>query len=169
LTGILCYIGIGSNLGDALQNCKEAAESLSRISEIQLTGLSSFYKSEPVGMEKQNWFVNAAAEIKTTLAARELLHVLQDIEHNKGRSREIKGGPRIIDLDILFYGQDIITEDDLMVPHPELHRRRFVLEPLHEIASYFIHPVFGISVRGLRDRLSDYKIVELLEKHDRQG
>ena len=77
-----------------------------------------------------------------------------------GRSREIKGGPRIIDLDLLLYGQEIIHEVDLMVPHPEIHQRRFVLEPLREIASYFIHPVFGISMRGLKDRLDDHKIVE---------
>jgi 2-amino-4-hydroxy-6-hydroxymethyldihydropteridine diphosphokinase len=164
LTGIFCYIGIGSNLGDALQNCKDAVESISRINEIQLTGMSSFYSSEPVGIENQNWFVNAVIEIKTTLAARDLLPVLQKIENTMGRTREIKGGPRIIDLDLLFYGQDIIDDADLTVPHPEIHKRRFVLEPLNEIASYFIHPAFGISVRGLKDRLNDQKAVKLLEK-----
>jgi 2-amino-4-hydroxy-6-hydroxymethyldihydropteridine diphosphokinase len=164
LNGIICYIGIGSNLEDALQNCQKAIENLLRKDEIQLTGVSSFYRSEPVGWENQNWFVNAVVEIKTTLSARELLNILLGIENTMGRRRGIKGGPRIIDLDILFHGHDIINEVDLIVPHPELHKRRFVLEPLNEIASYFIHPAFGISVRGLKDRLQDEKIVEMIEK-----
>jgi len=164
LTGIFCYIGIGSNLGDPLQNCEDAIANLSRINEIQLTGWSSFYNSEPVGLENQNWFVNAVVEIKTTLAARDLLHVLQSVEKVMGRKRETKDGSRIIDLDLLFYGHDVIDEDDLTVPHPEIHKRRFVLEPLSEIASYFIHPAFGVSVRGLKDRLSDKKVVQLLRK-----
>lgn len=162
LNGIYCYIGIGSNLGDALQNCRDAVYRLSQIRATQLTGVSSFYKSEPVGIENQDWFVNAVVEIKTGLMPNELLHALQSIENAMGRKREIKGGPRIIDLDFLFYGQDIIDEPDLQVPHPEIHKRRFVLEPLNEVASYFIHPVFGISVRGLKDRLNDRKIVEYL-------
>jgi len=145
-----------------LQNCKDAVERLSRVNEIQLTGISSFYKSEPVGIENQNWFVNAVVEVKTTLAAHDLLYVLQNIENKMGRRREIKGGPRIIDLDLLFYGQNVIEHDGLNVPHPEIHRRRFVLEPLNEIASYFIHPAFGVSVRGLKDRLNDKKVVKLL-------
>jgi 2-amino-4-hydroxy-6-hydroxymethyldihydropteridine diphosphokinase len=164
LTGTICYIGIGSNLGDALQNCKDAIESISRVNEIELIRKSSFYKTQPVGIESQNWFVNAVAEIKTTLFAHDLLFVLQTVEKAMGRKKATKGGPRIIDLDLLFYGQDVIDEVDLTVPHPEIHKRRFVLEPLGEIASYFIHPAFGISVHGMKDRLQDQKIVELLEK-----
>ena len=146
-----------------MQNCKDAVESLSRINEIQLARMSSFYNSEPVGIENQNWFVNAVVEIKTTLTACSLLYVLQNIENTMGRRREIKGGPRIIDLDLLFYGQNVIDEDDLKVPHPKIQRRRFVLEPLNEIASYFIHPAFGVSVRRLKDRLNDQKIVRKID------
>jgi len=164
LNGIVCYIGIGSNLGNTLQNCKYAIESLSRINGINPTQISSFYKTEPVGIEKQNYFINAVVEIIASLSARDLLQALRKIEGDMGRKREIKGGPRIIDLDLLFYGQDVIREIDLVVPHPEIHKRRFVLEPLYEIASYFIHPVFGISIRGLRDRLTDTKIVEMIKK-----
>ena len=164
MNGIVCYIGIGSNLGNTLQNCKYAIESLSRINGINPTRTSSFYKTEPVGIEKQNYFINAVVEITTTLSARDLLQALRKIEKDMGRKREAKGGPRIIDLDLLFYGQDVIRETDLVVPHPEIHKRRFVLEPLYEIASYFIHPVFGISIRGLRDRLTDTKIVEMIKK-----
>ena len=164
MNGIVCYIGIGSNLGNTLQNCKYAIESLSRINGINPTRTSSFYKTEPVGIEKQNYFINAVVEITTILSARDLLQALRKIEGDMGRKREIKGGPRIIDLDLLFYGQDVIREIDLVVPHPEIHKRRFVLEPLYEIASYFIHPVFGISIRGLRDRLNDTKIVEMIKE-----
>jgi 2-amino-4-hydroxy-6-hydroxymethyldihydropteridine diphosphokinase len=168
LTGTICYIGIGSNLGDALQNCKDAIESISRVNEIELIRNSSFYKTQPVGIESQNWFVNTVAEIKTMLFAHDLLFVLQTVENAMGRKKKTKGGPRIIDLDLLFYGQDIIDEVDLTVPHPGIHKRRFVLEPLGEIASYFIHPAFGISIRGLKDRIQDQKIVELLEKIEKR-
>ncbi len=108
MNGIICYIGIGSNLGNTLQNCKYAIESLSRINGINLTRTSSFYKTEPVGIEKQNYFINAVVEITTTLSARDLLQALRKIERDMGRKRETKGGPRIIDLDLLFYGQDVI-------------------------------------------------------------
>jgi 2-amino-4-hydroxy-6-hydroxymethyldihydropteridine diphosphokinase len=168
LTGTICYIGIGSNLGDALQNCKDAIESISRANRIEVIRNSSFYKTQPVGIESQNWFVNAVAEIRTTLSVHALFLVLQTVEKTMGRKKEAKGGPRIIDLDLLFYSQDVIDEVDLTVPHPEIHKRRFVLEPLGEIASYFIHPVFGVSVRGLKDRLQDQKIVELLEKIEKR-
>ncbi len=146
-----------------MQNCKDAVDILSRVNEIKITRMSSFYNSEPVGIENQNWFVNAVAEVKTTLAARDLLIVLQETENKMGRKRAIKGGPRIIDLDLLFYGQNIINENGLKVPHPEIQKRRFVLEPLNEIASYFIHPAYGVSVRGLKDRLTDQKAVKLID------
>lgn len=163
MEGIIGYIGIGSNLGDSLKNCRHGAEMLSRIKGIELETVSSFYRTEPVGMENQNYFINAVAEIKTVLGANDLLLALQNIENDIGRKRGVKGGPRVIDLDILFYGQNVIDREDLKVPHPELHKRRFVLEPLCEIASYFIHPSFGVSVQGLNDRLDDRKIVEKVE------
>jgi len=164
LNGIICYIGIGSNLGDSLQNCRHAIESLSRINGVNQTRTSSFYRTEPVGIEKQNYFINAVVEITTALPAGDLLQALREIERDMGRKRETKGGPRIVDLDLLFYGQNVIREADLVVPHPEIHKRRFVLEPLSEIASYFIHPVFGVSTRGLKDRLTDTKIVEMIKE-----
>jgi 2-amino-4-hydroxy-6-hydroxymethyldihydropteridine diphosphokinase len=139
-------------------------ESLSEIKGILITRASSFYKTEPVGIENQNYFINAVVEITTTLCARNLLQALQNIEKSMGRMREVKGGPRIIDLDLLFYGQDVIREADLIAPHPEIQKRRFVLEPLNEIASYFIHPAFGVSIRGLKDRLNDNKIVEMIKE-----
>lgn len=163
MNGILCYIGVGSNLGDSLKNCRSAVEGLSGTEGIELATVSSFYKTEPVGIENQNYFINAVIEIKTTLTAQKLFEAMQNIENNMGRQREAKGGPRIIDLDLLFYGQNVIHEHNLIVPHPEIHKRRFVLEPLSEIASYFIHPSFGVSIRGLKDRLSDNKRVEKIK------
>lgn len=175
MEGILAYIGIGSNLGDPLQQCKESIDKLSCVSGITLERVSSFYKTEPVidnpiigdrfeELENQSWFINAVAEIRTTLLPGDLLRALQDIEKTMGRIRTFAGAPRIIDLDLLLYGQEIIREVDLIVPHQEMHQRRFVLEPLCEIASYMIHPVFGVSMRGLKDRLDDQKIVEFYDK-----
>lgn len=164
MNGIICYIGIGSNLGNALKNCQHAVESLSLAKGIEITSVSSFYKTEPVGIENQNLFINAVVEIKTAFSARNLFQNLQNIEKDMGRKREVKGGPRIIDLDLLFYGREIIQDSDLIVPHPEIQRRRFVLEPLCEIASYFIHPDFGVSIRGLKDRLNDNKMVEMIKE-----
>lgn len=160
MDGVICYIGIGSNLGDSLKNCRDAVDAISRTTGIDLEAVSSFYKTEPVGIEAQNYFVNAVVEIKTALSPESLLQVLQNIENSMGRKRGVKGGPRIIDLDLLFYGQDVVNENGLIIPHPEIHKRRFVLEPLCEIASYFIHPSFGVSIRGLKERLCDNKVVE---------
>ena len=175
LEGTLAYIGIGSNLSNPLLQCKESVDKLSDVSGITLERISSFYKTEPVisnssigehlnELENQSWFINAVAEIRTTLLPRNLLQVLQDIEKVMGRVRTFAGAPRIIDLDLLLYSQEIICEVDLIIPHPEMHKRLFVLEPLCEIASYLIHPSFGVSMRGLKDRLSDQKIVELYDK-----
>ncbi|PKN89217.1 MAG: 2-amino-4-hydroxy-6-hydroxymethyldihydropteridine diphosphokinase [Deltaproteobacteria bacterium HGW-Deltaproteobacteria-1] len=169
---MISYIGIGSNVGDSLANCKEAVARLSGIPETVLERVSSFYKTEPVTdlpvaeavqevLRNQDWFTNAAVEIRTLLSPRDLLRRLQDMENTMGRVRTFAGAPRVIDLDLLLYGQEVINEKDLVVPHPSMHKRRFVLEPLCEIASYVIHPLFGISMRGLKDRLEDQKKVEI--------
>jgi 2-amino-4-hydroxy-6-hydroxymethyldihydropteridine diphosphokinase len=176
LEGIISYIGIGSNLGNPFLNCKEAVEKLSCADEIYLVKVSSFYRTEPVmvcdqpvdeysiqNLENKYWFINAVAEIRTRLQPRDLLLALQNIENKMGRTRTFKGAPRIIDLDLLFYGQVVINEEGLVVPHPEISKRRFVLEPLQEIASFYIHPVFGVSIRGLKDRLHDKKSVEIFK------
>ncbi|HOG89754.1 MAG TPA: 2-amino-4-hydroxy-6-hydroxymethyldihydropteridine diphosphokinase [Smithella sp.] len=165
LNGTIAYIGIGSNLGESLKNCRKAIEKLSCVEGIKLLTASSFYKTEPVGIEDQDFFINAVVEIKTDLSAHDLMQTLQNIENDMGRVRKMKGGPRIIDLDILFYGQHVIAEQNLTVPHPEIHKRRFVLEPLCEIASYFIHPSYGVSIRGLKDRLLDHKQVEIIREN----
>jgi 2-amino-4-hydroxy-6-hydroxymethyldihydropteridine diphosphokinase len=160
IEGIIGYIGIGSNLDQPLGQCRNAVTFLSAWPGIKVLRTSSFYRSEPVGYTEQEDFVNAVCEIRTRLDHRTLFDVLKTIEERMGRREERRWGPRIIDLDLLFYGQEVIDEGDLIIPHPECHKRRFVLLPLAEIASFVIHPAFGVSVRGLLDRLEDESRVE---------
>jgi 2-amino-4-hydroxy-6-hydroxymethyldihydropteridine diphosphokinase len=159
--GVISFIGVGSNLDDPAARCEEAVCLLSQVGGIKVLRQSSLYRTEPVGFEKQDWFINAVVEIRTILNPHELLKALQRIEDEMGRVRGTKWGPRTIDLDILLYGQEVIEENELVIPHPDLYKRRFVLEPLFEIASYVIHPVFGVSIRGLMERLDDKSKVYL--------
>lgn len=163
IQGVIAFVGIGANLGDPVKSCRDSFLRVDGIEGVRVVGHSSLYRTEPVGKSDQPWFVNAVAEIRTVLSPQELLSALKAIEKEMGRSVEdMRWGPRVIDFDILFYGQEVIMEEGLTIPHPELHRRRFVMEPLHEIASYFIHPVFGISIQGLRDRLDDRSVIEAI-------
>lgn len=152
-------------MGDSVRNCVDAIGRLSKCEDVKVLRKSSLYKTEPVGLEDQSWFVNCALEIRTRLKPRPLLETLKRIESEMGRAESVKWGPRVIDLDILLYGQEIIAEEGLKIPHPEMHKRRFVLQPLFEIAPYEIHPVYGISIKGLLDRLEDDKSVIKLD-HD---
>ncbi len=156
----ICYVGIGSNRESPADRCREAIRRIAAASGIKVMRSSSLYRTEPVGLAAQEWFINAVIEVRTALGARDLLVGLRRIEDDMGRVRGPKWAPRIIDLDILFYGQDVMDEADMVIPHPELHKRRFVLAPLNEIASYVIHPAFGVSVGGLLDRLEDRSAVE---------
>lgn len=150
-------------MGDPVRNCFEAVGRLAQNEGVQVLRRSSLYRTEPVGVEDQPWFVNCAVEIRTGLGPRPLLDALQKIENEMGRTGSARWGPRVIDLDILLYGQEIISEEGLTIPHPEMHKRRFVLQPLFEIAPYEIHPVYGISIKGLLDRLDDDKTVTRLD------
>ncbi len=161
--GVIAFIGIGSNSGDPVYNCRQAFRRLSETPQVWLLRCSSLYRTEPVGPQDQPWFINAIAEIRTTLRPRQLFDALKSIERQMGRTEGRRWGPRLIDLDLLLYGQEVVSEGELTVPHPELHRRRFVLVPLCELASYMVHPAFGVSVRGLMDRLADKGRVELYD------
>jgi 2-amino-4-hydroxy-6-hydroxymethyldihydropteridine diphosphokinase len=160
MAGIIAYIGIGSNMDQPLDQCRKAIAMLNDWPGIQVVFSSSFYRTEPVGFREQEDFVNAVCEIRTRLDRRNLFKALKSIEERMGRRTDVRWGARIIDLDLLFYGQDVLDEGDLIIPHPECHKRRFVLLPMEEIASFFIHPAYGISIRGLLDRLSDESRVE---------
>jgi len=161
-TGVICFLGIGSNIGDAAANCAAAETYISDVDGVVVLRRSSLYRTQPVGFKEQDWFVNGVIEIRTALGLRPLMDAILGVEDKMGRSRDGKWGPRIIDIDILLYGQAVIDEEGLVIPHPRLHKRRFVLVPLDEIAPHAIHPAFGISVRGLLDRLQDDNTVEWL-------
>lgn len=148
------YIGIGSNLGDKLNNCRKSIEMTGRIPDTSVTAQSVFYRTEPVGVEGQDWYVNGVISLSTGLSAQDLLKNLLDIEQIMGRERKKKWDSRTIDLDILLYGQEVIEEENLTVPHPLMHLRRFVLEPMVQLAPDLIHPVLGKSMAGL---LEDFR------------
>jgi 2-amino-4-hydroxy-6-hydroxymethyldihydropteridine diphosphokinase len=162
--GVIAFIGIGANIGDPAKNYGDGVSRMNGIEGVRVVRHSSLYRTEPVGKPDQPWFVNAVAEIRTVLRPKDLLAVLKTIEKEMGRPmvEHMRWGPRIIDFDILLYGQEVIREEGLTIPHPELHRRRFAMEPLYEIASYVIHPAFWISIQGLRDRLDDRSVVEVI-------
>jgi len=156
------YVGIGSNLGDRLANIRKAIE-LMKEAEIEIIGGASIYEAEPFGYKEQGWFLNSVVKARTELSPGRLWKKLERIEKSMGREREIKWGPRIIDLDILFYGNKILNGRQLQIPHPELHKRRFVLVPLAEIAPRLVHPVFKKTVLELLRDLEDNSQVQLLK------
>jgi 2-amino-4-hydroxy-6-hydroxymethyldihydropteridine diphosphokinase len=143
----VAFIGLGSNLGDREGNLRAA---LARLTELGEVRASSFRETDPVGVTDQPKFLNAAAELSTDLPARDLLDALLAIERDLGRdrAREERWGPRTLDLDLLLYGDDVIDEPGLTVPHPRLAERRFVLEPLHELAPGLLLPD-GTAIRDL--------------------
>jgi len=147
------YVGIGSNLGDREFLIRKAVESLRQLPQTNVSGVSSLYDTEPVGETEQPPFLNAVAWIETELAPRELLWQMLLIEKRMGRVRSKRWGPRSIDLDLLFYDDELIEEPDLSVPHPEAHRRAFVLLPLLELDPNFRHPVTGETVRRMIQKL----------------
>ena len=132
------YLGIGSNLGDKKENIRKAIGLLEE--QMEVPARSSIYETEPVGKIKQDMFLNCVVEARTDIPPIELFDLLKLMERKLGRIKEVKWGPRIIDLDILIYGNESIKKKSLTVPHREMHGRRFVLIPLQEIAPDFIHP-----------------------------
>ena len=160
----LAYIGFGSNIGDRLTHIQNAIRALLKTEGITLQRISSVYKTDPVGFEAQAQFLNGVAAIQTHLPPLSLLHILKDIEAAVGRQHRVRWGPREIDLDILIYGDLCLQTEKLVIPHPEMHLRRFVLVPLAEIAPDLVHPVFQETVQTLLERLEDDKSV--LKKED---
>lgn len=142
-------IGIGTNLGDRRAHLELATRELRHLPATDTVHLSPTYETEPVGPGEQGRFLNAAAAIETTLPPGELLGHLLRIERLAGREREVKWGPRTLDLDLLLYDDRIIETEDLTLPHPHMHERWFVLKPLNDIAPEAIHPTLGKTVREL--------------------
>jgi len=157
------YIGLGSNLGDRKANLREAEEKLYALAETRIVKASSLYESEPLGNAK-TWFVNSVLELETEFEPDELLKRTKAIETTMGRKR-VKGkrwGSRIIDLDLLLFDNQTVGKRTLKIPHPEMHKRRFVLLPLSELAPHVTHPQVGSTISELLGGLKDPKKVVLL-------
>ncbi len=140
---ITAYIGLGSNLGDKEANIKKALDLLKEAPGIQVKKIASLYKTAPLYVTRQDWFLNTVAEIETDLTARQLLALLKDMEKKLDRTPTVRWGPRTIDLDILLFGNDKIEDADLVIPHPRMIERAFVMAPLAEIAPHLCIPGRG--------------------------
>jgi 2-amino-4-hydroxy-6-hydroxymethyldihydropteridine diphosphokinase len=147
----IAYLSLGSNLGDRAANLKSAIDRLRDFGEV--VAVSSFYETEPVEVIAQPWFLNCVVKLDTEKTPEQLLAGILAIEQEMGRERKQKKGPRTIDLDILLFGNSIVELPGLTVPHPAMHERRFVLEPLAEIAPEVRHPVLKKSILELRETL----------------
>lgn len=158
---VTAYISAGSNLDNREGNLQFALSALS--GQGALLQVSSIYETEPVGYLEQPWFLNLVAAIETPLAPRALLEFCLHVEQLGGRTRTFPNAPRTLDLDILFFGELVIREEGLIIPHPRIAERRFVLEPLAEIAPGFIHPVLQKSVSVLLRECPDRSAVRKYE------
>jgi len=147
------FILSGTNLGDREANLDFARSSLTRGGTVM--NISSCYETEPVGYLDQPWFLNQALELETPLSPSGLLLLCQEIESSCGRVRTFPNAPRTLDMDILLYGDTVVNEKDLVIPHPRMAERRFVLAPLAEIAPEFVHPVLKKSIRSLLEACQD--------------
>ncbi len=148
-------IGFGSNLGDSVRICTAAIECLRAHPHLRVCNTSSFYRTSPLLLADQPWFINGVVLAETDLSPECLLEALQEIEREFGRDRQVRWGPRTLDLDLLAYGDLEMQLPTLTVPHPQLHARRFVLEPLLELVPDWVHPALMVSVGDLLQRLAD--------------
>lgn len=158
----LAYIGLGSNQGDSMATLNSALKQLTEHPAIELQAVSSFYQSQPVGPQNQPDYVNAVACLNTDLNAQALLALLLEVErlHGRVRNPELRWGPRTLDLDLLLYGNQIIQEPNLIVPHPELCKRAFVVYPLAEIAPDLVLPN-GLRLKTYQDQLIASDLIKI--------
>ena len=153
----LVYLSLGSNVGDRSAQLRDALARLSVIGYV--VAVSSVYETEPVEFTQQAWFLNCAVVLETDTTPQELMTAILSIEEEMGRRRVQKKGPRSIDIDILLFGDTIMDSKELTIPHPAMHQRRFVLEPLAEIAPEVLHPALKKTIRELRDALPEGQVV----------
>jgi 2-amino-4-hydroxy-6-hydroxymethyldihydropteridine diphosphokinase len=148
------YLSLGSNSGDRLENLARARERLAA-ADIRILRVSEVYETAPRDVPAQPWFLNQVIEAESALLPRQLLSRLQKIERDMGRKRTVAKGPRIIDIDIVLFGESVISMPDLEIPHPRMMERRFVLEPLAELAPKLRHPILNRSVREMLAKVAD--------------
>jgi len=164
-----CFIGVGSNQKDPATQVCEALARIGKLDGVRIMEVSPFYRSEPVGFVSTEWFINCVLRVSTSLAPARLLGRLQNIENAMGRREKRRGRgehnyrARLIDLDILLYNMLITDEDYLLLPHPHLHERRFVLEPFCDIAPEIEHPLLGKTMAEILTSLEDKHQVERIE------
>jgi 2-amino-4-hydroxy-6-hydroxymethyldihydropteridine diphosphokinase len=156
------YFSLGSNVGDREKNLRAAITALAEAG-VRVTKISSFYETEPVDLREQPWFLNCVVEAETRVPALELLRALRAIEKQIGSKKLVAKGPRLIDLDILLYGDERIDTPELQVPHPRMHLRKFVLVPLAEIAPNVKHPSWSGTAADLLAETVDSSVVRKFE------
>jgi 2-amino-4-hydroxy-6-hydroxymethyldihydropteridine diphosphokinase len=143
----IVFLGLGSNIGDKEEHIKKAVSFISDLYEVRRT--SPLYLTEPVGNTEQEWFLNCVVEVQTDVDPKKLLSSFKSIERKLGRTKNEKNGPRIIDIDILFYGDQVVNTKNLVIPHPLLQQRLFVLQPMMDLNPDFFHPVFKKTIQEL--------------------
>jgi 2-amino-4-hydroxy-6-hydroxymethyldihydropteridine diphosphokinase len=156
------YLSLGSNIGDREKNLRAAIASLED-AKVRVTRVSSFYETEPVDLREQPWFVNCVVEGTAKIAALDLLHALREFERRMGSQKQVPKGPRLIDMDILLYGEETIDTPDLQVPHPRMLLRKFVLVPLAEIAPKVKHALWNGTVAEMLAETPDQSQVRVLK------
>jgi len=152
---MIVYVSLGSNLGDRMAFLRQAVEALDASPMVEVRKISSLYETEPVGFKDQPDFLNAAVEIQCAMSVREFWARTKAIERSIGRTRSERWGPREIDLDIIYFDNAVLDSPDLTVPHRERAKRRFVLEPIAELAATFVDPVLGRTVQELLEACDD--------------
>lgn len=170
MTATRAYVALGSNLGDRRRLLEGALRELDAAPGVRVLARSRIYETAPVGPTPQGPYLNAVARVATSLAPRALLDRLLDIEARAGRTRDgRRDAPRTLDLDLLLYGDRCLREEGLEIPHPRMHLRGFVLEPLRELAADLVHPACGEPIRVLAERVRDPAAVRLLEPAETPG
>lgn len=159
MTFVKAYISAGSNLGNRKMNLEFALDELDGAGSV--LRVSPYFETEPVGYADQPWFLNLAIEVETRLSPIELLNLCRGVEASRDRKRSFPNAPRTLDLDILLYGNSVVREENLIIPHPRMAERRFVLEPLFRIAPDFVHPVLKRTIRSLLESCADTSQVRL--------
>lgn len=163
-TGVRAFLGLGSNVGRRQQALSAAICALEDAQHLCVVRSASVYETEPIGVPDQPWFLNTAVEVCTGLSPRALLGRCKAVENQLGRRPSVRWGPREIDVDVLLYGQWLVREPDLWIPHPQMRHRKFVLAPLLELIPQGVDPVSGVAWTALVVQIDDAKKVELLRK-----